>query len=194
MKPWLDLIRVSLLPSLSVSNASAAFDIEIWRMLKLFPYVTRYSLYGEWRDITTVPRAGTGKLSCLVAASAATNATRAVKQALQRVTAQKVVTAADNSQKVVQDRGPARTLAKLCHSNPCQLWSTVVFQVKSYANIGSSIIDAGRYMTQLSYDVANFTILDTLSADTASRLNNNGTGIADWLQRKWRVLNSHQSS
>jgi THO complex subunit 2 len=181
MRPWLDILRISLLPSLSASNVTAAFDIEIWRLLKLLPYATRYSLYGEWRDSTTNARMG--RNPCLIAAAAASEATRAVKQALSRVTAQKVVLTSDKNKNVQQDRGPARTLAKLCHSNPCALWATAVIQVKNYANIGQSIIDAGRYMTQLSYDVATFTILDTLSNDTASRLNANGTGIADWLQR-----------
>ncbi|MGG6497710.1 UNVERIFIED_CONTAM: hypothetical protein NY603_32785, partial [Bacteroidetes bacterium 56_B9] len=58
MRPWLDILRISLLPSLSASNVTAAFDIEIWRLLKLLPYATRYSLYGEWRDSTTNARMG----------------------------------------------------------------------------------------------------------------------------------------
>jgi len=37
-------------------------------------------------------------------------------------------------------------------------------------------------MTQLSMDVATFTLVDTLSDDTASRLNPQGTGVAAWLE------------
>ena len=37
-------------------------------------------------------------------------------------------------------------------------------------------------MSQLSMDVAMFTLVDTLSDDTASRLNPQGTGVAAWLE------------
>lgn len=39
-------------------------------------------------------------------------------------------------------------------------------------------------MTQLSMDVATFTLVDTLSDDTASRLNSQGTGVAAWLESR----------
>jgi THO complex subunit 2 len=173
MQPWLEVLRISILPSLSASNVTAAFDVEVWRLLELLPYATRYSLYGEWRDSTT--KIG-GRNTCPVAAAAAADSTRAVKKALARVTATKSGAAA------AVDRGPARSLAKLSHSNPLALWQTAVTQVKSYSNIGQFIIEAGRYMTSLSYDVATFTLVDTLSDDMASRMNRTGTGLAPWLE------------
>lgn len=181
MQPWLEIIRISLLPSLSASTVTAAFDVEIWKLLRHFPYTTRYSLYGEWRDSTTLTRTAMGKNPCPIAAAAASEATRSVKKALARVTAVSSVPVA-GGKAPPPDRGPARALAKLSHSNPCALWATAVIQVKNYGNIGQFIIEAGRYMTQLSYDVATFTLLDTLSNDSANRLNPNGTGVADWLQ------------
>ena len=39
-------------------------------------------------------------------------------------------------------------------------------------------------MTQMSTDVAMFTLVDTLSDDTVSRLNPNGTDVAQWLASK----------
>lgn len=81
----------------------------------------------------------------------------------------------------ITDRGPARALAKLSHTNPLALWTTAVTQVKAYPNIGQFIVEAGRYMTQLSMDVATFTLVDTLSDDNISRLNPTGTDVAQWL-------------
>lgn len=122
-----------------------------------------------------------GRYTCPIAAQCAAQSTRDVKKALSRVTAAQ--TGAGPA--AVTDRGPARALAKLSHSNPCALWATAVTQVKSYSNIGQFIVEAGRYMSQLSMDVATFTLVDTLSDDTASRLNPQGTGVAAWLESEY---------
>ncbi|KAI9637923.1 transcription factor/nuclear export subunit protein 2-domain-containing protein [Dioszegia hungarica] len=177
LQPWLELLRISILPCLSASTFTAAFDIEIWRLLRFFPYAVRYGLYGEWRDSTC--RAN-GRNPCPIAVQCAAESTRDVKKALSRVTAAQSGPASGAAG--IPDRGPARALAKLSHSNPCALWATAVTQVKSYSNIGQFIVEAGRYMSQLSMDVAMFTLVDTLSDDTASRLNPQGTGVAAWLE------------
>ncbi|OCF36409.1 hypothetical protein I316_01658 [Kwoniella heveanensis BCC8398] len=178
MRPWLDLIRISILPSLSGSGATAAFDIELWTLLKYFPYTVRYSLYGEWRDSTCSFK---GRNPCLVAAHAAAECTKEVQKALRRVTSSS--TSGSASAATQAERYSARYLAKLSHGNPLFLWTTAVTQVKAYPNIGQAIVDAGRYMTQLSFDVATFVMLDTLSDDRAQRLNETGTGVALWLER-----------
>ncbi|WVQ98958.1 hypothetical protein IAU59_006090 [Kwoniella sp. CBS 9459] len=178
MRPWLDLIRISILPSLSGSGATAAFDIELWSLLKYFPYTVRYSLYGEWRDSTCNFK---GRNPCLVAAHAAAECTKEVQKALRRVTSSS--TSGSASAATQAERYSARYLAKLSHGNPLFLWTTAVTQVKAYPNIGQAIVDAGRYMTQLSFDVATFVMLDTLSDDRAQRLNETGTSVALWLER-----------
>ncbi|WVR05355.1 hypothetical protein IAU60_002369 [Kwoniella sp. DSM 27419] len=178
MRPWLDLTRVALLPSLSGSSATASFDIELWSMLRFFPYPVRYSLYGEWRDSTCSFK---GRNPCLVAAQAAAECTKEVQKALRRVTSSS--TSGSTTAASQAERYSARYLAKLSHGNPLFLWTTAVTQVKAYPNIGQAIVDAGRYMTQLSFDVATFVMLDTLSDDRAQRLNETGTGVALWLER-----------
>ncbi|RSH93955.1 hypothetical protein EHS25_006608 [Saitozyma podzolica] len=177
MEPWLDIIRISLLPALSTSNATAAFDLELWALLRHFPYPVRYCLYGEWRDSTC--RFGARSVDP-TAAHAAAECTREIKKALSRVTAASSAPALGAGAGAT-DRGPARALAKLSHTNPCALWTTAVQQVKSYSNIGQYIVEAGRYMTQLSMDVATFTLVDTLSDDTAPRVTENGS-VAMWLE------------
>ncbi|WVN86680.1 uncharacterized protein L203_101852 [Cryptococcus depauperatus CBS 7841] len=177
LKPWLDILRISILPSLSCSSASAAFDVELWNVLKLFPYTVRYSLYGEWRDSTCN---ADGRNPCLVATHSAAITTKEVQKALRRVTSTNSATTSGVTQ---SERHSARALAKQSHGNPMFVWTTAVTQVKAYPNIGEAIVDAGRYMTQLSYDVATFVMLDTLADDRAQRLNEMGTGVALWLER-----------
>ncbi|AFR93442.1 THO complex subunit 2 [Cryptococcus neoformans C23] len=177
LKPWLDIIRISLLPSLSCSTASGTFDVELWSLLKLFPYTSRYSLYGEWRDSTCNAN---GKKPCLMAAHAAAMTTKEVQKALRRVTS---TNTSATSGATPTERHSARALAKQSHHNPVFVWTTAVTQVKAYPNIGEAIVDAGRYMAQLSFDVATFVMLDTLSDDRALRLNEMGTGVALWLER-----------
>ncbi|KAL6653901.1 hypothetical protein ACP70R_008825 [Stipagrostis hirtigluma subsp. patula] len=41
-----------LLPSLQLIPANPAVDMEIWGVLSLLPYETRYRLYGEWEKET----------------------------------------------------------------------------------------------------------------------------------------------
>jgi THO complex subunit 2 len=177
MEPWLDILRVSLLPALSTSGVTAAFDLELWAVLRHLPYPVRYCLYGEWRDSTCKFGArGTDP----VAAQAASECTREIKKALSRVTAASSAPGASAGSGAT-DRGPARALAKLSHTNPCALWSTAVSQVRSYSNIGQYIVEAGRYMTQLSMDVATFTLVDVLSDDTQRRVTENGS-VAMWLE------------
>ncbi|WVQ78452.1 hypothetical protein IAT38_000538 [Cryptococcus sp. DSM 104549] len=183
LKPWLDILRVSLLPSLSCSAATAAFDSELWKLLAPFPYTARYGLYGEWRDITCNPKNNNG---CPVAANAAAQCTKETQKALRRVTSSS--TSGYASTATQAERQSARSLAKLSHGNPIFLWQTAVNQVKAYPNIGEAIVDAGRYMGQLSFDVATFVILDTLSDDMALRLNETGTGVAFWLERLSKFL------
>lgn len=175
LEPWLKILRIALLPALSASSCTAAFDIELWNLLRFFPYPVRYQLYGEWRDFTCTFNKST---TCPIAAQAAAECTRDIKKALSRVTASQSGPGAPTA----ADRGPARALAKLSHTNPIALWSTAVTQVKAYPNIGASIVEAGRYMTQLSMDVAMFTLVDVLSDEVTPRLNPQGTEVAQWLE------------
>jgi THO complex subunit 2 len=175
MKPWLDMTRACLLPALAVSSVSAGFDVELWLLLKHFPYAVRFGLYGEFRDFTC----GSTAKACPVARQAALDAARDVKRALTRVTAASSSAAGGAP---LQDRGPARALAKISHSNPVALWSIIVSQVKSYPNIGTSIVEAGRYLTQMSMDVAMFSLTDALTEEP--KLNDNGTDVVGWLMSR----------
>ena len=46
------LIDEVLLPSLSLLDANGCLAIELWSLIKLFPYDIRYGLYGQWQEDT----------------------------------------------------------------------------------------------------------------------------------------------
>ena len=46
------LIDEVLLPSLSLLNVNSCLAIELWSLIKLFPYDIRYGLYGQWHEET----------------------------------------------------------------------------------------------------------------------------------------------
>jgi len=167
MREWTQMIRISLLPALSVSNGVSTFDAELWSIVKHFPYADRFALYGEWKESTCN---ASGDNPCLAACQAAASALNQTKDVLKRVVAPDSSTGSNT----IVDRGPARTLARISHSNPHKLWERAVFQVKTYSNIGQFIVDAGRYMGQLSTDVATFVLLDELSSNKLKRVDQHG--------------------
>lgn len=46
------LIDEVLLPSLSLLDVNGCLAIELWALIKLFPYDIRYGLYGQWHEDT----------------------------------------------------------------------------------------------------------------------------------------------
>lgn len=46
------LIDEVLLPSLSLLDVNSCLAIELWSLLKLFPFDIRYGLYGQWHEDT----------------------------------------------------------------------------------------------------------------------------------------------
>lgn len=46
------LIDEVLLPSLSLADVNSCLAIELWSLLKLFPFDIRYGLYTQWQEDT----------------------------------------------------------------------------------------------------------------------------------------------
>jgi THO complex subunit 2 len=45
------LVSKVFLPSLCLIPSNPGFSYELWELLKQLPYITRYRLYGEWRNV-----------------------------------------------------------------------------------------------------------------------------------------------
>jgi THO complex subunit 2 len=172
LAPWRNLIRNTILPSLSVSEtASAPFAVEVYEIFSHFDWQTTACLFGEWRDSTINPN---DRNALLPAAHAANQADRDVKAELQRVTASHGAPG-QSTGGATADRGPARALAKHGHGNPLALWTRGNGQVMSYGivgNIGEFFMEVARYSGPLSKEVAVFTWVDTLASFKEPRDNN----------------------
>ncbi|GAA5910057.1 uncharacterized protein JCM6883_000540 [Sporobolomyces salmoneus] len=156
---WLDIIRIHLLPSISLLHTHSVSSLEIWDVLSLFPIEKRFELYGEWKDVWY------RKIPVLTVRKA--EAEKEVKSILRRLSTENV-------------KKLGKTLAKVAHTNPTVIWSVALNQVMSYDNLILPVIDAARYLTDLGYDVLAYCVLDALSG-TRNKTKEDGTSVAMWL-------------
>ncbi|GAA6028291.1 hypothetical protein JCM8097_006959 [Rhodosporidiobolus ruineniae] len=157
---WLDLLRVHLLPAVSLLSSSTAAALELWRVLSLFPIETRFELYGEWKAFAyrRIPSLGVRKAE----------AERDTKGVLRRLSI-------DNVKKL------GKVLSRVAHTNPTVVFAVALNQAMNYENLVNPIVESVRYLTELGYDVLAYSILDALSSDRP-KMKEDGTSIAMWLQ------------
>ncbi|KAI8848005.1 transcription factor/nuclear export subunit protein 2-domain-containing protein [Chytridium lagenaria] len=74
-----------------------------------------------------------------------------------------------------------RHIGKLVHSNPAIAFTNILEQIQAYDNQITFVVDATRYLTELSFDVLNFCLIEAL-AENKERLQPGGTGIRLWLK------------
>ncbi|GJN90767.1 hypothetical protein Rhopal_003781-T1 [Rhodotorula paludigena] len=156
---WLDLLRVYLVPGVSLLSSHIAAGTEVWRVLSLFPIETRFTLYGEWKDVhyRRNPALGVRKAE----------AERDIKSILRRLST-------DNAKKL------GKAIACVAQTNPTAVFSVTLNQVQSYDNLIIPVVEALRYASDLSYDVLAYSILDSLSS-SRPKTKDDGTSIAMWL-------------
>ena len=138
------MIRLHLLPSISLLESHTVAAIEIWRVLEMLPMAKRFSFYGEWKD--TFYR----RIPALAVRKA--EAERDVKSILRRLSTQNV-------------KKLGKTFAKIAHTNPTVVFHVTLNQIQSYDNLISPVLEATRYLTDFGYDVLAYSVLDALSSD-----------------------------
>ncbi|KAK9763193.1 THO2 plays a role in transcriptional elongation, variant 2, partial [Basidiobolus ranarum] len=160
-KTWIDMIRVYFLPTISLINANPGMVNEVWSVLKHLPYPVRYGLYGEWKvdSYKNFPELKVAKSKTV----------KDTKSIMRRI-----------SKENVKQYG--RMLAKVSHSNPTIVFTTVLDQIQAYDNLVVPVVDACKYLTPFGYDVLTYIMLESLSNPMKPRLKNDGTSIAHWLQ------------
>ncbi len=154
-------LRNTLLPALSLVLNSPAAASEVWSVLALFPYTTRFRLYADWRA------ASAGDAAPPALAAAAAEATQETKKVLRRLSK-------DN----VKDFG--RRLGKAAHAAPLPVCATLLAQIEAYSSMIAPVVDALKYLTPLGYDVVTFVLLDMLSSGR-EKLKSDGQNVSLWL-------------
>jgi THO complex subunit 2 len=147
------LLLKMLVSSLSLFPPNPAISADLWALLSIFPYPTRYSLYNEWRG-GGLERAGLSSKP-LPQVKCEMEAGKAARYALKRLSK-------DN----VRDMG--RQVSKVTHSNPFVVFSTILSQVESYDNLIDMMVEAVRFVTPLGLDVLGYCILSRLDGTSDS--------------------------
>nr|XP_002128581.1 THO complex subunit 2-like [Ciona intestinalis] len=158
---FLGLISNVLLPSLSLLLSNSAASEEIWMMIKLLPYQTRYRLYGEWKN-----EAYEKHPELLLAKAQIIDKTKYI---MRRLTKENV-------------KQTGRQMGKLSHSSPTILFDCILSQIQRYDNLIMPVVDALKYLTNLTYDVLAFCIIEALANPQKERMKHDDTNISNWLQ------------
>lgn len=149
-----------LLPSLSMISMNPCLAIELWNLLKLFPYEMRYYLYNNWRQNTYkhFPHLIRAKAECQ----------EKIKYLLKRLTKENV-------------KIHGRQIGKLSHDNPIIVCDYILTQIQRYDNFILPIVDSLKFMTALSYDVLSYCIIMAISDADRDKMKHDSTSISSWL-------------
>ncbi|KAG0265306.1 THO complex subunit 2 [Mortierella polycephala] len=158
---WIEMCRALFLPTISLISANPGIVNEVWQVLKALRYETRFGLYGEWKTESAklYPE--------LLVTSAATE--KEAKSVMRRI----------NKEDVKQY---GRMFAKYAHSNPLIVFAAATKQLEGgYDNMVQPLVDACKYLTAFGYDVLGYTLLESLSKKTRSKVQDDGTSAAKWM-------------
>ncbi|XP_001606603.2 THO complex subunit 2 isoform X1 [Nasonia vitripennis] len=157
----LTILDVALLPSLSFMDCNCCVAEEIWNILKCYPYQNRYALYARWKNDTPLQHASLLRKRA--------DAQKKIKNVIKRV-----------SKETIKPVG--RSIGKLTHSSPGVLFDYVIVQIQLYDNLIGPVVDSLKYLTNISYDVLGYCLIEALAGAERNRFKHDGTSISLWLQ------------
>lgn len=147
--------KVFLVPSISLFPSNPALSTELWELLNLLPYATRYRLYNDWigPGLENTRGALSSNTKPLPNLESEIRAGLAARYVLKRLSKDNV-------------RDMSRQIAKVTHSNPLVVFTTILHQIESYDNMVEVMVEAQRYVNPLGLDVLGYCILSRLSGMT----------------------------
>lgn len=157
---WLDLIKKTILPSISLTKANPGAVNEVYDLISLYSTETRFQCYLEWLT------GRTSKTTDMLSASR--QATWETSDVLKKISKTNV-------------KPMARALAKIAYSNPHVVIRTAFRQIESYDSIANVFVEGVRYFTDLGYDVLTWSLIEGLAKDTRSGLQEDGLFASKWL-------------
>ncbi|VEN60685.1 unnamed protein product [Callosobruchus maculatus] len=157
----LSLLDAAVLPALSYLDCNCCVAEEIWTLLKLYPYTIRYCLYSRWKNETYT--------TCPELLRKRADSEKQIKNIMKRVSKENV-------------KPVGRLIGKLTHCSPGFLFDYILLQIQVYNNLINPVVDSLKYLTNLSYDVLGFCLIDSLSSAEKKRVKHDSTSISTWLQ------------
>ncbi|GAB6023947.1 THO complex subunit 2 [Chamberlinius hualienensis] len=158
---FITILDEALLPSLSLLDCNCCMAEEIWNLLKLYPYQHRFRLYGLWKNETFASHP-------LIIRKKA-DYTKKIKYIMKRLSKENV-------------KPSGRQIGKLSHSNPGCLFQYILSQIQTWDNLIIPVVDSLKYLTNLSYDVLSYCIIEALANPDKTKMTHDGTSISPWLQ------------
>ncbi|KAG9071266.1 THO complex subunit 2 [Linnemannia hyalina] len=158
---WVDMTRALFLPTISLIYSNPGLVNEVWQVLKGLRYETRFGLYGEWKTESSklYPE--------MLVVTAETE--KEAKNVMRRI----------NKEDVKQY---GRKFAKLAHSNPLIVFAAAMKQLEGgYDNMVQPLVDACKYLTDFGYDVLGYALLESISKNTRSKVQEDGVLPAKWM-------------
>ncbi|XP_030748048.1 THO complex subunit 2 isoform X2 [Sitophilus oryzae] len=157
----ISIIDLSIFPSLSYLECNCCVAEEVWTLMKLYPYQIRYSLYARWKNETYSSYPDLMKKRG--------DSEKQIKNIMKRVSKENV-------------KPVGRLIGKLTHCSPGFLFDYVLLQIQVYNNLINPVVDSLKYLTNLSYDVLGYCLIETLSNADKKRVKHDSTSISTWLQ------------
>ncbi|KAF7282444.1 hypothetical protein GWI33_002672 [Rhynchophorus ferrugineus] len=161
---YYDIISITdatIFPSLSYLDCNCCIAEEIWSLVKLYPYQIRYCLYARWKNDTYSSYPELMKKRG--------DSEKQIKNIMKRVSKENV-------------KPVGRLIGKLTHCSPGFLFDYVLLQIQVYNNLINPVVDSLKYLTNLSYDVLGYCLIETLSNADKKRVKHDSTSISTWLQ------------
>ncbi|GFQ66742.1 THO complex subunit 2 [Trichonephila clavata] len=156
-----NIVEQSLLPSLSLLECNCCMAEELWSLMKLFPYQTRYTFYFNWKTSASTSHPLLIKVKADIL--------KRLKYIMKRLSKENV-------------KPSGRQIGKLSHSNPGYLFDYILSQIQTWDNLIGPVIDSLKYLTSLSYDVLAYCVIEALGNSEKDRMKHDGTSISIWLQ------------
>lgn len=157
----LTLMDVTIFSALSYLDCNCCIAEEIWTLVKLYPYQIRYCLYSRWKNETYF------LYPDLLRKRA--DSEKQIKNIMKRVSKENV-------------KPVGRLIGKLTHCSPGFLFDYVLLQIQVYNNLIAPVVDSLKYLTNLSYDVLGFCLIECLANADKKRVKHDSTSISGWLQ------------
>ncbi|KAJ3348195.1 THO complex subunit 2 [Kappamyces sp. JEL0680] len=158
---WLAIIAQFIFPAVSQLPTNPGLANELWSFLKLWPYATRYALYGEWHHTTydKIPELAIAAAGCR----------KDIQYIMNRLSKDNIKTY-------------GRHIGKIVHSNPTIAFSYILNAIESYDNMIPFVVEATRYLTDLEFDILCFCLIEALARKSKVRVERNGTTLEKWLK------------
>ncbi|CAG8444109.1 4445_t:CDS:2 [Acaulospora morrowiae] len=158
---WFDILRLAILPSVSMSGITVGVVNDVWDILSLYPLEKRFGLYHEWKRI--YDEHDELKL----------RRRKAVKKLIKL---SNQMTSEDYKQK-------AREIAMVAHSRPTVTFDFLLRKVKMNPDLIEGMVEVCKYLDRLDFDILTYMIVESLIEETRPKLKEDGVNPSDWMQR-----------